>query len=628
VLNIRGICSYYHNPERTAIIEDNEFKANLRSIYLSGVLESLVTGNVFNPWDGTIPVDEDSYCMYLDHCTDYTVEYNNFYYAGSEPDPTGIGLIINNSGQYYNEIYNNTFINLEYATLAQGNNKSGDPDVGLIVKCNDYEYNDHDIAVTSDDVPLPGIARNQGAEGPHTMQAGNRFSLNDNGIHESDYSTIRDALINYFHHDPEDSEEPRVRPEFYSTDYITPLNQGTKFKKSESCQPHSSGGSSGTGRDEQREKIATNEFKADSTLAILTALVDGGNTQLLEQEVLQSMPPDAYDLYMSLMGKSPYLSDSVMISAIEKENVLPNVLIKDILVANPQAAKSNEVMEKVDEKSNPMTPEMIAEILLGKYFVAAKEKLESQLAYYRHERSTALKFLKQSYRFDTVNSWAHDSLVYLLESELGLKEKFELVFAYAEKDNWTGAINLLNSLPAQYSFNSYQQELYDDYSDFISIMYDLSQAGTGVEGLTDLQKATLMQLADNTRNIAGAYARNILIETDNYPYLEPVILPEEGMKSANIIFDLPDPKTFTPEYVKVYPNPAKDYVIVELMKGNVDGATIKVFDNQGRPVKVIEMPGKQQHYVLPIDDLETGIYYLKIEMNGKTIESKKINKIK
>ncbi len=84
-------------------------------------------------------------------------------------------------------------------------------------------------------------------------------------------------------------------------------------------------------------------------------------------------------------------------------------------------------------------------------------------------------------------------------------------------------------------------------------------------------KTILYALADNSENFTGAMARNILIEVDGYGYDEPVILPEAGLKSSSIVFDLPDVKTFTPEYIKIYPNPAYNYVVVELLKGNVTG---------------------------------------------------------
>jgi len=99
-----------------------------------------------------------------------------------------------------------------------------------------------------------------------------------------------------------------------------------------------------------------------------------------------------------------------------------------------------------------------------------------------------------------------------------------------------------------------------------------------------------------------------------------------GCATGTFIYNLPAKETR--EHFKIYPNPAKDYIIVELLTGNVSGATIRLFDNQGRPVRIVKMPGKQQHYVMSLKSLHTGIYYLKVDMNGKTLKSKKFSKIK
>ena len=357
-------------------------------------------------------------------------------------------------------------------------------------------------------------------------------------------------------------------------------------------------------------------------------LKDGGNTEVPKTEVKTSIPSETWDLFVYLLGKSPYLSDTVMKSAVNKENVLPRELLTDILAANPQSAKSPEVMDKVDEKAIPMTEEQLTEILLGKYIVAAKEKLELQLAYYKHQRSISLKFLKQSYRNDTIDPYAYDSLVSLLEGENGLQNKFELVFAYAAQDNWTGAMALLYDLPNQYSFKPQEQQMYDDYNTLINILHELYQAGTGLEGLSDAQNATLLQLADNTQNLAGAYARNILIGTDNYPYTEPIILPGDGLKSGNITFDLPVTKDFKPEYINIYPNPAMSYIIVELNITNLNGVNISLYNNGGKLVKQTTIPARTQDYVFGLKGMKPGIYIIKADMDGKDIGGKKFSIIK
>ena len=151
-----------------------------------------------------------------------------------------------------------------------------------------------------------------------------------------------------------------------------------------------------------------------------------------------------------------------------------------------------------------------------------------------------------------------------------------------------------------------------------STIYNMPQA----------QKNTLYALADNSENFVGAFARNILIETDGYEYTEPVILPEEGLKSGNIVFDLPDVETFTPEHVKIYPNPALDYIIIELNTGNATGAVITLFDNQGKQVRSVNIPAHQQNYVLGLKDNPAGMYVVKVDCNGKNIGSKKFSIVK
>jgi len=126
-------------------------------------------------------------------------------------------------------------------------------------------------------------------------------------------------------------------------------------------------------------------------------------------------------------------------------------------------------------------------------------------------------------------------------------------------------------------------------------------------------------------NKANAFARNVLMFYDTLSYEEPIQYPS-FLKSGSIIPILAQ-RPAERNSLTVYPNPAKDYIIVELMTGNVSGAIIRLFDNQGRPVRTVEMPAKQQHYVLQVKDLQTGIYYLKVEQNGKTLESKKFSKM-
>lgn len=149
-----------------------------------------------------------------------------------------------------------------------------------------------------------------------------------------------------------------------------------------------------------------------------------------------------------------------------------------------------------------------------------------------------------------------------------------------------------------------------------------------IYNMPEAQKTILYSLADNSLNLPGSMARNILIEVEGYEYQEPVILPDASLKSGNIVFDLPDIKTFIPEHVKIYPNPAQDYIIVELNTGNATGATISLFDSKGKLLRSVNIPAQKQDYVLGLKDVPTGVYIVKVACDGKILGSKKVNVVK
>jgi len=627
-----GVYAIASGTQYHADIRHTTFAQNHRSVYIGGMDNPRVTSNEFIVSDSA---SHGAYGLYLDNSTGFMVEENRFlgkYYApdGKPQDHQniGIGMIANNSGSPKNEVYNNAFDSLEIATSAQNCNRSEEFYEGLKIRCNDYWKNMNDILVIANELcENPGISLTQGAPGATDKQAGNTFSWNHfgNGPEYSDYDNLECSPITYYHHDTVGT--PKVKPRYRSpVPIITTIQQETTYDKDISCKSNITVGGGNTGGD-IKNSMAGYENQADSVQALLTALIDGGNSDVLEQQVLQSMPPEAYDLYMGLMGKSPYLSDSVLIAAIEKENVLPNVLLKDILVANPQAAKSEQVMQKVGEKAYPLSDEMLAEVLLGKYIVAAKEKLEAQVDWYRHNRAMALNRLKQYYLSDTVNGSSLDSLILLLESENGLQEKYELVFAYMQKGNWGNAQNTIIAISSSYNLNGQQQQTFSDFIDYIQVMDSLYASDTNYLGLSGQQKTVLTGLADYADNRIGSYARNILMGIGEYAYSEPILLPEEGLKSSSAI-QITEPVLKSYPKIKVYPNPASNHIIVEMLTGNLNGAIISLYDIEGKLLRSIAMRGRVQRKLISLTGFDKGIYLLKVSYGGKTIGTDKITIIK
>ncbi len=119
----RGIYSMNSGSANSVNIADVNFYDNYAGLYLSGFNGVSHAEVISSKFRNSLP-SQWSYGMYLDACSGYHVENNEFYETSTPP--VTIGLIVNNSGTLSNEIYRNTFHNLHIATLSQNENRNPD----------------------------------------------------------------------------------------------------------------------------------------------------------------------------------------------------------------------------------------------------------------------------------------------------------------------------------------------------------------------------------------------------------------------------------------------------------------------------------------------------------------------
>lgn len=72
----------------------------------------------------------------------------------------------------------------------------------------------------------------------------------------------------------------------------------------------------------------------------------------------------------------------------------------------------------------------------------------------------------------------------------------------------------------------------------------------------------------------------------------------------------------------LYPNPASQFVTVELVNMPKPGTTIEVFNLLGSKVRSIVVKGKRIE--IPVTDLHNGIYLVTLNIDGKAVETRKI----
>ena len=599
-------------------IRHTDFSLCKRSIYISSTDGARVTSCHFY-MPAVLSFTQGDYGLYLNNSYGYHIEDNQFMGPASS-QLGGIGLYINFSGEHWNQVYNNSFSNLNYGTMAYGLNRKSNG-VGLCIECNDYDYNKYDIVVNGKPNIGHGIAYNQGHMGANdTLPAGNTFTQNFPQLVYNYMNSTGMAWINYVYHGINQTSE-KVNP----NPYYSPLTMSkqistyTTYSKSLACPPKLEAGGGG----HERDGIETADAQISQKEAQLEALVDGGNTFIMNLDVVTSTPPEAAEVYNELIGESPFLSDTVLKSAIYKENVLPNAMVRDVLVANPQSAKNSKILEAIDERFDPMPEWMKEQVLQGVNATGAKEALESELAKWESKRAEHFNNLYQHFHKDTVNPQASaDSLEILLAQDSRLESKYRLAYLSMEQGAWSNGQAVLNSIPSEFELTPYEETVHQDYISLFNILAQLN-GNLPVEASTEATQLELLAFGDE--HFPGACARNLLLAAGLIEYEEPIILPEEGLKSSKAIGNLSDKSTGKPEVLKVFPNPAGDYFIAEY---NADGYTgvvsLFVTDITGKTVFSHQYSSYHDQVVINSEDWSSGVYQVSLMVNGKFIKSEKV----
>ena len=600
-----GIYATCNSSSVSFSVKHTDFTYNKRGLYVSGISGATITENNFTINSNISPGDT-IYGLFLSNSTIYHVESNVFTGLNTSTTTKNIGIYVRNSGPSYNSIYRNTFGNLNYGTIAYGTNRNGST-TGLCLKCNNFTSTKTDIAVLPYSANVNhGIAYNQGytIDGD-TMPAGNLFSRL-----ASNYWSITNSAqaINYVHHKVS-SDWPRVKPLPVSGLVSVIQHRYRYYDTTYSCPSHLNPGG---GQTDIKQLASTG---ATQTMQQLSSLVDGGNTAQMETVIDLSQSSEALELRNELLSSSPYLSDEVMTKAAQKENVLNNAMVRDVLVANSHSAKSEQVLQAVDNRTEPMPDYMKEQILQGQNTVSIKEELMMKLSDYKEKEREAYGNLYREY---SENGQTFE-LMSLLQNDPEIYSKYLLASFQMDQNLYSLALQTINDISND-GLDPERLLEKADYLNLISIMHNLATDTTYKLEAGNPAVTALETLAAED-NLGGTGARNLMISEGLMQYNEPVILPEPEIKSIKVEHTA----TINPVVgyaLRLFPNPAYDYVTVEYELP--EHGTLEFSGIDGKMIFSQQLPtGKDQH-IIPIQELIPGNYIVSLFAGNKILSSVKL----
>lgn len=251
------------------------------------------------------------------------------------------------------------------------------------------------------------------------------------------------------------------------------------------------------------------------------------------------------------------------------------------------------------------------------------ESLESLRSGYSGDQSQYLYDVIRYFINDTIDPSPKDSIIYYLDASGFLWAKCHEAFVMKEKGDVEGANQLMDQLGSIFHLDQELSAEVQQYMDYFSFQDDCSSQEKSIFQADSSQIQSLLQIAQNSRGLAGIYSMNLLIALNNYSYQEPYILPDTGLKDSHIKWIRN--KRFTANTLKLYPNPAHSYFIVEYtLEDRRVPAIFEMNDCSGSKVVTKELNGNKNFLVIPVENLANGIYICKLISNNKKIMAGKI----
>ena len=547
--------------------------------------------------------------IYLDQCGFYKVENNTLNGVTSFNLQTGI--FINNSGVLNNQIYRNNFNNLYMGSAAIQNNGNGSPVIssGLQIKCSNYLNNSYDAVILGTTNFVGAIARDQGS---NISPIGNKYNAicgNANKYYKNGFSP---QIVNHFNNNNANmviTPQPACStPGAFVSLILGPYNPANQ------CLPSpSSGGGSGTSSSQKMQAINQNlgnfQIQYSQKFAEYNQLIDGGSTTQVLSTINSNMSNGNLKNYLE--QKSPFLSDAALTAYFAKSNV-PNGHIKAI--HNKNKPVNPQIMQQIESLNLPNG--IIDNILdqQNEISVSEKTKLEADLNYLKSEITSLVSDKIRLFLTDSILQ-NNDSVTYILKNDPTRGHNgCAATLAYINKGDFSSAQNEINLMKSTGEMSS--------FCTFYETVIALNQATEKCYKLTTDQilKLNVEAIAQIVNDPLNKNAQALLTKVFNYDYPSLILYPDINnnrlLNESEINKGVIESALTNGLTVKMYPNPAKDYFITEII-GTTEKSEIAIFDMLGKQVGLYKIDIDVKTVKINTNELTQGVYTIALIAHNK-----------
>ncbi|PWH85764.1 T9SS type A sorting domain-containing protein [Brumimicrobium oceani] len=550
--------------------------------------------------------------IYLQNSAEYIVEENsvqNNLISGKTS-----GIVVDNGGPSDNRLYKNSLNNLFEGTKSNRINRSKYAKNGLQFLCNEYVNNDNAILINSSH-NSHGVRQNQGDYYPQTS-AGNTFQFNTLDI--ANYAN----QIKYYH-------SGGITMPNMTNGVVGPVNE-VLLEVSNSCLSNFKPGvlildQRTTELADFETELVSHEAAYNNLYYNYISLIDNGNTDILQSQIENNWSSDAWTLRNNLMQEAPYLSTEALLTAAG-ENILPNAMLLEVLLANPDATKGEQFIFELNDVTNNALPEYMLNYVRNNWNTeTVRTSLEGEIMAYQSKIAEATHFIKYLKKSKEEHTYSERHNIVLMGE--GISNKIGVMDFFIENSEWSRADSVLQAINSDESMQA-DIGLIEDFDNYITFRSSLGSRNIAQLDSTEVQY--LETLAEKG-NRASGYAENILCFFYDICFEKEV--PEGGGMAKMLTIPAPSGNEPTLEElmynITVYPNPASEFTSIKWeIYDELENAQYKIYDMNGREIGTGSIEENTGEKLIDTRNLENGVYIVNIyndgimKMNSKLIVSK------
>lgn len=614
-------------------ISATNFSNNMVGIFFDGADFGVAVGNEFNlggfPFDPEPSEEEGDAAFHLGiratETSNWIIEENKFFRDSNAGSSLVHGVLIEESGEENLQLYNNEFSNMEAAVVVTGKNASANFFDGLRFICNTNANNNGDFEIRLNQYNEFGVVSSyQSGDGPSSLPNGNTFSAGD-GFNTNFVNVDFNSEAHYnFWYDP---NAPNQTP---SSDEVN-VSPGTwnaiSISQSNNCTLNYDGVYAKVDVKDIKDEFYDVKSDYYNLRYTYDQFLDNGSTEGVLNDISVNWTEDAWELRDELLALSPYLSDTVLMAAADK-NILPDGMLLEVLVANPDGLTNGKVIQHIQCCiPSPLPYHMIEILEAANNLHTARTITERSLSGLHGKMLSIQRRVLSHYRHDSIPVH-RDTLLHWHKQNRGLEGRYATAIEHLNRGEFVSAKTVLDSAEVNLMLKGKRQKALMEMRNLVNLLEDISLNSRSIAQLDSTEQATLLAIATQAdAGKAGKRARNILCFFYDQCELAPAV-PKNAEKPQK-----KKPRSLTAllnaeNVINCYPNPAKDFFQVEyILDKPEENHVLSVHDVLGRKIHS-NVLGEFQRGVEVFDtrNFLPGVYIIELSRNGNQVASEKFIK--